>query len=218
MKLQTIFLLPFLIYLYFLRGDFSLLHFLIPLAMNIALPLLFGRGPFDTFRIYANQAMYALGDNPVINQMTVNSVSFWLFLTQDNILYKSAIVLTLSILGIALVGILRRPRYFRRADRLLWLLLWSSWTCTMFLPGMHDRYNYLVVILFFAASVIDARAVPFAIALELADMTLYSTIFEKGVKYSQVMWLAALGCAVAYFSLSAKLLRAIQKESPKGSL
>ncbi len=55
LKLQTIFVLPFLIYHYVTRREFSILHGLIPLAFAIVPSILCGRHPLETFRIYLGQ-------------------------------------------------------------------------------------------------------------------------------------------------------------------
>lgn len=207
MKLQAIFILPFIMYLYFIRKDFSLLLFLIPLAINMLLPVCFGRGLLDTFSVYLSQTS-------LYRTLSVNSSSIWLFLPQTNLLMvKPAILITLSIFGISLVWILDKAGHFSDQRCLLFLLLWSCWTCVMFLPCMHERYNYLTVVLSIVVSIIDSRALPFAIVMELCDFATYGK-YLTGIKYflfPEAVPLAMFSCVAAYICFSLMLYRAARR-------
>ncbi|WP_260244243.1 hypothetical protein [Limosilactobacillus fermentum] len=57
--------------------------------------------------------------------------------------------------------------YLRRLDltpqRFLVVATWSFWTCTMFLPSMHDRYSYFVMVMLALVALLDRRMIGVAL-------------------------------------------------------
>ena len=70
-------------------------------------------------------------------------------------------------------GVLRPGK--RTAEHIL-VAAFFIWTCIMFLPGMHDRYDYPVTILItvYALMVRTRGAVMLAVVLQLIDVMDYS--------------------------------------------
>ena len=144
-KLQAIFLLPALMLYYFCRKKFSALYFLaVPGMMALtSLPgVVYGRSIFDFWEIYKEQAeMYPY--------LTMDCPNVYCFLPNDYRLFSTAgILFTLGVLLACYVFIilLQRDAPYGFADYLRFAI-WTSYTCTMFLPAMHDRYGFPTEIL-----------------------------------------------------------------------
>ncbi len=140
-KLQTIFVLPFFLIWYFYRRRFSVLNFLlIPVVMIVtSLPaVVYGRSVFDTFRIY-------FGQTDTYHFMAMNIPNIWL-LMGGNYDYnkKPAVFVTIAVF-IFLVWVLRwRKDLLDTPKSALSVMCFTWWTALMFLPGMHERYGYLL--------------------------------------------------------------------------
>ncbi len=172
-KLQGIFLLPLYLMLYLLEpeqeeghgsqirmtdgsrpGSFSILHFLwIPVMYLLTgLPaILCGRPAKDVYLVYLNQAE----SQP---SMTKNAVNLYMLtgLTDDEAFAVPAVLLTIVILAAMMVFLKKTLGYLDRRNALdagLILLLagWCISTCFMFLPRMHERYDYAALILLFVS-------------------------------------------------------------------
>lgn len=90
--------------------------------------------------------MFQTGEYPV---MSMNSASFWLmFFPNWYSMCVCAIVVTVLVLGIFLYLFLGKGERLKEDfESFLVLSIWSAWTCVLFLPGMHERYTYLVDVL-----------------------------------------------------------------------
>ena len=57
--------------------------------------------------------------------------------------------------------------YLRRLDltpqRFMMVATWSFWICTMFLPSMHDRYSYFVMVMLAIVALLDRRMIGVAL-------------------------------------------------------
>lgn len=145
LKLQTVFILPVYLYFYISRKNFTLLYFLLTAAVLWATGIpayLQGRPLTTVLDIY----MFQTGEYPT---MALNSASFWLmFFPNWYSMRTCAIVVTMLVLGIFLyLFIGKGERLKGDFESFLILSIWSAWTCVLFLPGMHERYTYLVDVL-----------------------------------------------------------------------
>ena len=141
-KLQAVFILPFCCYLYFKKRNIPLLSFLwIPgIFLLSGLPaILFGRSVTSTYGAYLTQVHSS-------RFMSINSANIWSFVPEGLDLYGAAIILCFSLLLACYVFL-----YQRRQDEKNFLLLasWTVITCFMFLPSMHERYDYVGLILLY---------------------------------------------------------------------
>ncbi|MBQ4264390.1 MAG: hypothetical protein IJB85_02640 [Clostridia bacterium] len=149
-KLQAIFFLPFLLYYYVRTRSFSLLQFLWVPALGVLICLLCGRGPLDSITIYLDQTNVQPG-------MAHNFPSVWNLITSSYEFFRgTSMRLTIAILGVGLLLILHTKMPFTR-ENILNVMIWSLWTCLLFLPSMHERYAYFLIILLLIASVINFR-------------------------------------------------------------
>ncbi len=173
-KLQAIFLFPFFVVLYIGRKkNLSILHFLIiPLMYLLAgIPaVLAGRRITNVYGTYYRQMNHG-----GYNAMTINFPNLYGFgLSDYPALNLPFVMITLCIF--IFMALFIQP-YIKRLCRsnIVYIALWCMWTCTMFLPGMHERYNYAVVLLatiFFLIA--DWKKIWIAVILNLVSIVLYS--------------------------------------------
>lgn len=167
-KLQAVFFMPFLLYYYVRTRRFSIFQFLWVPALAILICLLCGRGPLDSITIYLDQTNVKPG-------MSHNFPSIWNLITSSYEFFRgTSFRLTVSILGIGLLLILHTKLPFTR-ENILNVLIWSIWTCVLFLPSMHERYAYLLIILLLIAAVLNFRAMGgFLLGSELVILVCYA--------------------------------------------
>lgn len=145
-KLQAIYLLPLYVVLYiFRKKGLSIIHFIwIPIMYLLGgLPAAFaGRRIFDIYDAYYHQANY-----PGFDAMTMGMPNIYDFaLTDYPALSKPALLLTLCIFILLACVIVKYKKGLNKINIFL-IGIWSLWTCIMFLPAQHERYNYPVIIL-----------------------------------------------------------------------
>ena len=207
LKFQTIFVFPFLIYHYVVRKEFSILHGLIPLAFAIVPNILCGRHPLATFAVYLGQA-------DTYKEISMGFPNFWSIIAHKfQYLGYMAIFLAIALLGVGLYFLLHRQGFMESLENQLHVLIWTAWTCLMFLPLMHDRYGYLVEILLIVAAFVDFKLFPIALLTEFAGVICYTEFLwkDQAVLPEAVLWGAALYIpAYAFFTyrLICKLLKA----------
>lgn len=198
MKLQAIFILPFLCYHYIIEKKHSLIYLIIPVGINVIIPMLCGRGPLETVRIYLTQS-------DEYHNMTMNIGNLWSIITEGyDMMHKSAVILTVLILGIALLALLYRKDFFMK-NRLM-ILLWTIWTCVMFLPAMHDRYAYMLEVLFIVAVLMDIRLWPYAFVAEVATLLHYSGYLWNLPLENDLSIYIAVAYFAGYACFTAKLI------------
>lgn len=144
-KLQTVFIVPFIIYYYVKERKFSIVSgictgFFSFYIMQIP-GLLFGRPLLEPLTIYTEQTQ-------AFKEMWLNFPSFWA-LTGNNYvhLHLLAIIFTISLLGTCLFVLMHVKADLHNSQTFIKLLIWSIWTCLLFLPAMHERYAYLLDLL-----------------------------------------------------------------------
>ncbi len=70
-------------------------------------------------------------------------------------------------------------------ENILYLAIWSAFTCCMFLPGMHERYDYMVIfILTGYAFALRKKLIPCAIAINVISLITYGHILFKVETFS----------------------------------
>lgn len=155
-KLQTVFVVPFFLLLYLKRRDFSITLFGISLiAFYICcIPgIVMGRKWTAPFLIYSGQT-----DETRINLFYPNLSGILTKLNDGDIFtYKIMvhffILLTIAILSVGGYYLLSNYKGAWDNSEILLYATWIAWTCVMFLPNMHDRYGYLVDVLFIILAV-----------------------------------------------------------------
>ncbi|KRM95380.1 hypothetical protein FC19_GL001991 [Liquorilactobacillus aquaticus DSM 21051] len=188
-KLQTIFIVPFYIYVYLIKKNYSIFNFLIiPFVMYVmCIPgFIFGRTFTAPFEIYTSQTN-------TYHNMQMNFMNLWAMMggNRYDLLKGFASMLTIFILGIGLVWLMGKRIDLGNDELFLTILVWTVWTCVMFLPSMHDRYAYMLDIFLVISVFKNKKFVLFAAIsvgtsmLEYSPMMFGSNInpFEISVCY-----------------------------------
>ena len=192
-KLQTVFILPFFVFLYVYKKSFSCLYFLCMPAMLLvsALPRQIV-GLLSPMSVQAAenaagtavQTTTAKGLPGIINvyigqiasggRMYLEYPSFWAFFPNEDPdvftdFYKfrnAAVVLTLMILAALVYMLLKEERKFDNC-RFIYAAMVLSFTTVYFLPTMIDRYGYIYEILAIVLIFLDKRSIIPAALLHL---------------------------------------------------
>jgi len=99
-----------------------------------------------------------------------------------------AIFLTTAIFGIGMFLLLSHNVAVDSGKKALPLLIWTVWTVVMFMPGMHDRYGYLLETVLLVSLVIDLKKyLPYALGVYLATFISYSN-YLFGSEYDVILW------------------------------
>lgn len=198
-KLQAIFVLPAYLIVYVCRKRFSILQMLwLPgLYLIAGLPaILCGRSAAGVYGTYFNQ----VGN---YSSMTLGAENFYQLggSTYYDTLSKPAIIITMSLLiagafvciywtdvhtrkdgKIAEAGRIAENgktvgdgRIAERNYNVIYLFAWTVWTCFLFLPSMHERYNYAAILLMSVlALAAGGKAIFCAIIMNLTAYMTYS--------------------------------------------
>ena len=205
-KLQAIFLLPFFLYAWLRQKRFSCLHFLILPAVLLlsGLPAaLFGRSPLDVFRVYAAQT-------GTWEYLLLGYPNIWAFVSPNGVLNSQyyvlktpAVLLTFGVLMLLAAAMLRRQSLSKGPDLLRAAFL-LCWTCVMLLPGMHERYDHLHLILCGILAMLDLRFLPILTGVSLISLCGYGDfLFDTAPNWQA---LAAVN-AVLYTGSALSVLR-----------
>lgn len=169
-KLQTIFLLPIFILIYVIKRNYSLIYFaIIPIMMYfLSIPgLLAGRNFLSPFTIYLNQTS-------TYKSMSMNTPNFWaLFNLKDYLhlhIFATLLSLGIIILGLGYIWITNSNI---ANNSIVALAIWCIWTCVMFMPSMHERYNYIAEILVLVLCTYKSKYFSLAIFMILPTLTSY---------------------------------------------
>ena len=173
-KLQAIFILPVFLFYYFYKKKFSIVYFaIIPVVMEImSIPaIIAGRGVFDVFTKYMHQVDW-------YPTMAKNYPTFWTLLTNlhtvENyyVLKTMAVTTTILIIGCVMYAVIYK-KVELNYENLLRLAFITCFTCSVFLPGMHERYAYLAEILGMVMIFIDWKFIPFVIGMNATTLATY---------------------------------------------
>lgn len=200
-KLQAVFLLPAVLFFYFVKRKFSVLYFaVVPAVMCVlGLPGVFmGRSLADVFTVYFEQTDY-------YRSMYINYPSFWVLLENANTdrfyldMKHGAIAVTVIVLSILMLLWLRK-KVEPTGEHLVYMAFLLAYTCVLFLPAMHERYGYLYEILAIVTALLYKKTAPLAVGLILLSLSTYGWyLFEHTVDMTLLaVWnvLIYLGYAV----------------------
>ncbi|MBQ9247063.1 MAG: hypothetical protein IJ171_00580, partial [Ruminococcus sp.] len=174
-KLQAIFILPFLLFVYIYKKRFSILYFLIIPAVMVVLSLpglIMGRSFSEIFTIYLNQSSQ-------YQSMSMNYPSFWLLFKTEGLdsFYKEfstvAILLTFAALLTLMIVWLKKKVSFSIENVLIMAFL-VSYTCVLFLPSMHERYGFIYEILGLMLAFWFVKTIPLLVLMYLTSFATYS--------------------------------------------
>jgi len=211
-KLQSILFLPLYLIIYITGGfngpadegkelpkktAFSILEFLwIPVVYLIAgLPeVLAKHGLRATYFAYLEQT----GE---LDSEGYGMVSFfpniynWGFDDHYKLLSTAAVMVLAAVLIVIAVFCYKFREKIDR-DLVLYLAIWTSWTCVILLPGMHERYDYAVLILLTPfAIMVRKKIMPFMVVANICSLIVYGiTLFGAkiiDISYVSVFYVAS---------------------------
>ncbi|MCQ2519775.1 MAG: glycosyltransferase 87 family protein [Lachnospiraceae bacterium] len=212
-KLQTIFIVPFFLFIYFYKKRFSILYFLIaPLTMWITtIPgIIGGHKLLDGFTIFfVQKAEYYL--------MEMNYPGFWMFTSYETFvekydyfdwLYTAGIILTVIVLAAWMVYTIKEKAEMN-AKNFIGLCLLLTYTMVFFCPVMHERYGYIyeivaIIYLFYNRK----SAIPCAL-LQIMSITTYAWYLMFIPRNLTLMAILNLGVYIWYAIL---YIRGIREE------
>lgn len=143
-KLQAIFLLPFYIILYICSSEFSIIQFFQVPVMYLfsGIPaLLMKRGVKNTYLTYLGQTK-----DPTASMVNNSSSLYNLGMNDLKMMKTPALMITVAVLTVTTVFIYRKKNKMNCFGR-MYLAGWSILSCYFFLPEMHERYDYLALII-----------------------------------------------------------------------
>ncbi|MBQ4221061.1 MAG: hypothetical protein II666_16075 [Butyrivibrio sp.] len=211
-KLQAILFLPLYLIIYITGGfngaenegkelskktSFSILEFLwIPFVYLVAgLPeVLAKHGLRATYFAYLEQT----GE---LDSEGYGMVSFfpniynWGFDDHYKLLSTAAVMVLAAVLIVIAVFCYRFREKIDR-DLVLYLAIWTPWTCVILLPGMHERYDYAMLILLTPfAMMVRKKIMPFMVVANICSLIVYGiTLFGAkiiDISYVSVFYVAS---------------------------
>lgn len=209
-KMQTIFVLPLYMLVYMIGAEFSILQFLwIPgMYLLTGIPaVMCGRGVRETYSVYINQT-------GKYEWMTINAPNLYNFGLQGyQELAKPAILGTMMIFILASVYV-----YWHRAavnNKMIFLLAgWIIWTCYMFLPAMHERYDYVAILLISVYMICyDIRNLWIAIIMNICSIITYSVCLFALTGVNMMAVTAAY--MLAYIGFTVRIVEMLSNQNKK---
>lgn len=220
-KLQAIIFLPILVILYLTEGyatyskvskddsdkkSFSILEFLwIPAIYLIAgLPeVLCRHGIRATYLAYFDQAGELSSEGYGMVSYFPNLYN-WGFDDYDALLSKAAILLLLVVL-VFIAFVCYRYRDAMDRSMVVYLAIWIGMTCLMLLPGMHERYDYAVLLILTPYAILSRKQIIWPMILvNLCSLACYGrALFRADII---PMYIVTFAYAVAYFWITVDVL------------
>lgn len=174
-KLQSIFILPVYIILYFRKKNFSLLYFLIIPIVDIILcipAIIFKRSIIDCLTVYFKQT------TSYSDYLTLNVPNLYTIMPGDTYIAIVGIVLLLCIF-IGLFFYIMRNKVKLTNEKILLVSILSILLCNFFLPYMHERYMFVADILSVLYFVCYKRNLFVVIGTQLISLCSYSIFLFK---------------------------------------
>ena len=207
MKLQAIFILPILLIFYFYKKKFSILNILwIPVAMEVlCIPATIGGCGWDSA---FSQYFHLLGEYPFLFYYYPN---IWTFFREAPyyIFGTMAVAFTFITLLLFAVLFIKSGKKYVMQDYVQYAA-WTAMTCTMLLPCMHERYNYMAEILLPVSALFDKKLRIPALVLIFISV---QCIGQQFLGWMPVSYFAlAAGNIMVYFYFSAHCLGGLYRE------
>ena len=194
-KLQAVFLMPWILFYYAQKREFSIWKaVLVPVVMIVlSLPgILQGRSVFDIVMIYKGQ----ISQYP---QISLNYPSFWNLLlpNKDERFYVFfggvGIAVTTIVLFLEAAFFINKKNSESKNIEICFLL---TIACVLFLPSMHERYDYLPIMIGFLICFIEPKSILLFICLCIVNLKDYSDyLFDVSQNWEVLSVVNTLICA-----------------------
>lgn len=212
-KLQAIFFLPFFLFAYVRKKEFSLWNFfIIPVVMEIVcIPaMIMGRGFKAAFSVFYYQTESC-------DRLYFNYPSFWALFTDlsdidasrelINNLKIGSIILTFIILLIFMT-VLFVKKINLTPEAVIETAFLFIFICVLFLPGMHERYGFAYEILAIVIAFIIPKTIPALVILTALSSITYGNCLATNVPVNPLMAVANILCFAYYtYVIFNKLLK-----------
>lgn len=189
-KLQSIFFVPLYLVIYMAKKNYSILRFLWVPVMYLVMGLpsvLLGRGLRATYFSYLAQTNETSSEGYGMVSFYPNFYNFGLD-NYDEFLKVPGIALAAAVLVALAVFTIRHKRFLDSKTNTLYLGVFLGWSCCMFLPGMHERYDYVIVLLatiLFAAAFKKNIWVP--IVMNICSFLVYAIVLFRSEEISMIV-------------------------------
>lgn len=203
-KLQTILIIPFYLIAYFILREFSIIKFAwIPVIYAISgIPaILCGQRFTHVYGTYFRQ----VGE---YGAMTINTPGIYVLGLSEYMYHHVAMVITIAILAFMMMWLSMEEKRLSKVS-LLYLAGWCAMTCFEFLPQMHERYDYIaIMILTFVAVFFRHKIIPAVIGMHLTSACTYGKfLFAFEVDYT----LVAIVYLIAYCMITYDFIKCCDK-------
>ena len=215
-KLQAVFFLPFLLFIYVYEKRFSILHFLCVFPSILFLNmggLIYGRTLSTIIQIYVNQTN-------TYQKMSMNYPSFWNLFVENMtetgypFLKPFAVGLTVTVLLILMIWLFYEDRSLSRVS-ILNLAFIMAYTCVLFLPSMHDRYDYPYLVLAAALVILAPKTLPGFATLVCIGMSTYGNFLFGTPVHWKTITLINIACYLFYLI---DIVRSITREDLRNTV
>lgn len=216
-KLQTIFILPFFLFIYFYKKKFSVLYFLIaPVVMWITtIPgIIAGHKLLDGFTIFfVQKAEYYL--------MEMNYPGFWMFTSYETFvekyeyfdwLYPIGLLITVIMLAAWMVFTIKEKAEMN-AKNFIGLSLILTYTMVFFCPVMHERYGYIYEIIAIIYIFYNKKSAIPCVMLQIISLISYAWYLMFIPRDLTLLAVLNLGVYIWYGILYVKGIREEKKDS-----
>lgn len=174
-KLQTVFILPFFLFIYFYKKKFSVLHFaIVPAVMWVTtLPaIISGRGFLTGFKLFFEQT-------EEYKCIMMDYPSFWLCMAFNyqqkyyEYIRPIAMVITVAVLAGWMIFAIKN-KINMNATNFIGFALILTYSAVFFLPAMHERYGYIYEILAILYMFKNKKSIIPCFLLTLTSIATYS--------------------------------------------
>lgn len=198
-KLQSIFMLPFLLIIYWFKKEFSALQFLlVPATMfflNIP-AMIAGHSPTVIFTSYARQT----GGYPWLYYFYPNLYFF--FQGRPYYLFSAGTIMLAITALLVFVVLMVNKGIIPDRDNMLPILLWTAYTCVFFLPSMHERYGYFAEITALIFGLVNIRKSWVAVGMILCTIPKYLYALDLGGNSHTIQAVTAIGNTCVYMAFT----------------
>lgn len=193
-KLQAIFVLPVLVYVWMLRkGRWWYPAVAVPVFLVLSLPpVLAGRPVLDTLSVYLRQ----YGAQPQLTAKTPNAY-FWLPAELFDPFNAAGILLALGVIGFLLLLAVLYLRF--SPGNLVYLAALFLLVTPFILPQMHDRYFYGFEILCLVIAAADVSRLWLVFVTQLCTFAVYSLFLFSAMPIPFAVLAVVMFALVLYF-------------------
>ncbi len=206
-KLQSVFILPILLIAWFYKKKFTILHMLwVPVAVELlCIPAIIGGCGWDSA---ISQYLHLLGEYPFLFYYYPN---IWTFFREAPyyVFGTTAVMFAFVVLLLFAVLLVKSGRRLVIGDFIQYAA-WTAMTCTMLLPCMHERYNYVAEMLLPVSAVYEKKLRLPALILILTSAQCIGQQFLGWTPFSY--YALAASNILVYFYFSAHVFSGLYRE------